>query len=293
MNHAYMPIGPVGKPTELHLAFPILTFQFTKAPQACKALSAFMLEAENFNPWVEAAQGYLSHFLHRLRQEPGLDRRSEAHAVSRRLQAHADARRPGLARREGGGRDRRLHRGGHVRELRDRPRGRQGRDRGGRAPGEAHLSLSNRTPAAGAKPAAGFSVIRAGANGRMVDVSIPSRQASAGRNLGLEPAQVEPSLARLLVHAAGDGDPGAVPRLSARARRLAVVHRRQDRPQRRVHRLGELRVAVGRFDLLALGVQHAALHDRRQHHQIRRRAFISRCCSTSTCRSRRSSAPRS
>jgi multiple sugar transport system substrate-binding protein len=63
MNHAYMPVGPVGRPTELHLAFPILTFQFTKAPQACKALTAFMLEAENFNPWVEAAQGYLSHFL--------------------------------------------------------------------------------------------------------------------------------------------------------------------------------------------------------------------------------------
>lgn len=63
MNHAYMPIGPVGKPTELHLAFPILTFNFTKAPQACKAFTAFMLEAENFNPWVEAAQGYLSHFL--------------------------------------------------------------------------------------------------------------------------------------------------------------------------------------------------------------------------------------
>ena len=63
MNHAYMPIGPVGKPTELHLAFPILTFNFTKSPQACKALAAFMLEAENFNPWVEAAQGYLSHFL--------------------------------------------------------------------------------------------------------------------------------------------------------------------------------------------------------------------------------------
>jgi multiple sugar transport system substrate-binding protein len=63
MQHAYMPIGPVGRPTELHLAFPILTFQFTKAPQACKALSAFMLEAENFDPWVGAAQGYLSHFL--------------------------------------------------------------------------------------------------------------------------------------------------------------------------------------------------------------------------------------
>jgi multiple sugar transport system substrate-binding protein len=63
MDHAYMPIGPAGKPTELHLAFPILTFNFTKAPQACKAFAAFMQEAENFNPWVEAAQGYLSHFL--------------------------------------------------------------------------------------------------------------------------------------------------------------------------------------------------------------------------------------
>jgi multiple sugar transport system substrate-binding protein len=63
MNHAYMPIGPVGKPTELHLAFPMLIFNFTKYPQACKAFTAFMLEAPQFNPWIEAAQGYLSHFL--------------------------------------------------------------------------------------------------------------------------------------------------------------------------------------------------------------------------------------
>jgi multiple sugar transport system substrate-binding protein len=63
MNHAYMPIGPVGKPTELHLAFPILTFQFTKFPQACKAFAAFMQEADQFNPWVSAAQGYLTPFL--------------------------------------------------------------------------------------------------------------------------------------------------------------------------------------------------------------------------------------
>lgn len=63
MNHAYMPIGPAGKPTELHLPFTMLTFNFTKYPQACKALTAFMLEADQFNPWVAAAQGYLSHFL--------------------------------------------------------------------------------------------------------------------------------------------------------------------------------------------------------------------------------------
>jgi len=63
MNHAYLPVGPVGKPAELHLAFPILIFNFTKYPQACKAFTAFMLEAPQFDPWIEAAQGYLSHFL--------------------------------------------------------------------------------------------------------------------------------------------------------------------------------------------------------------------------------------
>ena len=52
MNHALWPVGPVGKPTELQLAFPILAFNFTKAPQACKAFIAFMLEAENYNPWL-------------------------------------------------------------------------------------------------------------------------------------------------------------------------------------------------------------------------------------------------
>jgi multiple sugar transport system substrate-binding protein len=63
MNHAYMPMGPVGKPTELHLMYPVLAMTHTKYPQACKALIAFMLEAENFNPWIGAAQGYLTHCL--------------------------------------------------------------------------------------------------------------------------------------------------------------------------------------------------------------------------------------
>jgi multiple sugar transport system substrate-binding protein len=63
MNHAYFPAGPVGKPTELHLAFNMLAFNFTKFPQACKAFAAFMQEAANFNPWIEAAQGYLTPFL--------------------------------------------------------------------------------------------------------------------------------------------------------------------------------------------------------------------------------------
>jgi multiple sugar transport system substrate-binding protein len=70
MNHAYMPIGPVGKPTELHLPFTMLTFNFTKYPEACKALTAFMLEADQFNPWVTSAKGYLSHFLNAYDNNP-------------------------------------------------------------------------------------------------------------------------------------------------------------------------------------------------------------------------------
>lgn len=69
-QHAYMPIGPIGRPTELHLAFPILTFSFTKFPNACKAFAAFMQEKENFDPWIAAAQGYLSHFLNAYDSNP-------------------------------------------------------------------------------------------------------------------------------------------------------------------------------------------------------------------------------
>jgi len=63
MYHAYFPIGPAGKPTELHLMFPILAMTYTKYPQTCKALIAFMLEAANFNKWIEASLGYLTHCL--------------------------------------------------------------------------------------------------------------------------------------------------------------------------------------------------------------------------------------
>jgi len=63
MDHAYMPIGPIGKPTELHLLYPILAMNYTKYPQACKALMAFMLESDNFNKWLEGSVGYLTHCL--------------------------------------------------------------------------------------------------------------------------------------------------------------------------------------------------------------------------------------
>jgi multiple sugar transport system substrate-binding protein len=63
INHAHLPAGVDGKTRELHLGFPILIYNFTKFPNTCKAFSAFMMEPAQFNPWVEAAQGYLSPFL--------------------------------------------------------------------------------------------------------------------------------------------------------------------------------------------------------------------------------------
>ena len=70
MNHAYFPVGPVGKATELHLMYPILAMTYTKYPQACKALIAFMLAADNFNPWIQSAKGYLTHCLNEYDKNP-------------------------------------------------------------------------------------------------------------------------------------------------------------------------------------------------------------------------------
>ena len=63
MDHAFYPIGPSGKPTELQLHVPILAFKYSKAPQAAKAFIAFMLEKPNFDPWLIGAKGYLTHCL--------------------------------------------------------------------------------------------------------------------------------------------------------------------------------------------------------------------------------------
>ena len=70
MDHAVWPVGPVGKPTELHLMYPIMAMTHTKYPQACKALMAFMLEADQFNKWLVASQGYLTHCLNAYDKNP-------------------------------------------------------------------------------------------------------------------------------------------------------------------------------------------------------------------------------
>ena len=61
MNHSLWPVGPAGKPTEFHVAYPMLGMRYTKFPQAAKAFLAFTLEAENYNPWLQAAVAYITH----------------------------------------------------------------------------------------------------------------------------------------------------------------------------------------------------------------------------------------
>lgn len=61
MNHALWPIGPAGKPTEFHIAYPMMVMKYSKAQQACKAFIAFTLEAENYNKWLVDSVAYLTH----------------------------------------------------------------------------------------------------------------------------------------------------------------------------------------------------------------------------------------
>ena len=70
MDHAYWPVGPVGHPTELQAANPLLAMAYTKYPQACKALMAFLMEADQFNKWLHASQGFLSHTLNAYANNP-------------------------------------------------------------------------------------------------------------------------------------------------------------------------------------------------------------------------------
>jgi multiple sugar transport system substrate-binding protein len=50
----------VGVPTESHLFFNQMIMKYTKYPQAAKAFLQFMMEADQFGPWLTAAGGYIA-----------------------------------------------------------------------------------------------------------------------------------------------------------------------------------------------------------------------------------------
>ena len=60
INHASFPVGPVGVPTEYHLFFNQLIMKYSKYPQAAKEFLRFMMEQEQFDPWLQGSGGYVS-----------------------------------------------------------------------------------------------------------------------------------------------------------------------------------------------------------------------------------------
>ena len=70
MDHAYFPVGPIGRPTELHLCFPLFAFKYTKAPNACKALINYFMDASQYDPWLKAGHGFVAHSLKGFDQSP-------------------------------------------------------------------------------------------------------------------------------------------------------------------------------------------------------------------------------
>jgi len=61
MTHSLWPIGPVGKPTEFHIAYPLMIMKYSKVPNACKAFMAFMMDAKQYNKWLIDSVAYLTH----------------------------------------------------------------------------------------------------------------------------------------------------------------------------------------------------------------------------------------
>ncbi len=70
MDHAFYPVGPVGKPTELHVCFPVMGMKYTKFPNAVKAFMAYWMEADQYNKWLDGAVGYMSHTLNAFDAHP-------------------------------------------------------------------------------------------------------------------------------------------------------------------------------------------------------------------------------
>jgi len=70
IHHAHFPVGPVGKPTELDGMTQMMLFKYSKYPNAAKAFMQFMMEADQYNPWLKASLGYVSQTLRAYEKNP-------------------------------------------------------------------------------------------------------------------------------------------------------------------------------------------------------------------------------
>ncbi len=60
IEHAHLPLGSTGKHTELMQITQMMLFKYSKYPKAAKAFMQFMMEGDQYNPWMKAAIGYVS-----------------------------------------------------------------------------------------------------------------------------------------------------------------------------------------------------------------------------------------
>ena len=70
IHHAPMPVGPVGRPTELNPLTPGFVFKHTKFPNAAREYLRFMLEKEQYEAWQRASLGYVQQTLKAYRSNP-------------------------------------------------------------------------------------------------------------------------------------------------------------------------------------------------------------------------------
>lgn len=70
IHHAPYPIGPVGRPTELHLFTQAMLFKYSKYPNAAKAYLAFMMEDAQYAKWQQLSIGYFTHTLNHYDNNP-------------------------------------------------------------------------------------------------------------------------------------------------------------------------------------------------------------------------------
>lgn len=70
IQHTHYPIGAAGKPTELMQLTQMMAFKHTKYPNAAKAFLQFMMEPDQYNPWMKAAIGYVSQPLRAYEKNP-------------------------------------------------------------------------------------------------------------------------------------------------------------------------------------------------------------------------------
>ena len=70
IQHAHLPIGPVGRPSELHGMLSGFVFKYTRFPNAAREYLRFMMEREQYEAWQQASLGFMCQTLRAYESNP-------------------------------------------------------------------------------------------------------------------------------------------------------------------------------------------------------------------------------